>query len=276
MRACRPLLGTYVEISIEAQPQASVEAAIHAAFAAIERVQELMSAHDPDSDVSHINREAHLRPVLVDRWTYEVLAEALIIHQLSGGLFDCAVGHRLAEWGLLPAELFKLNSSATGQPTLAQMELLDDGCVRTTAPLGLDLGGIAKGFAVDKAIEVLRQHGIDDAIVNAGGDLRVMGAQVAPIHVRDPRNPRRLHHAGNLNDGAFATSGSYYSRHEASSPDVSALVIPGSGQAVIDIRSYSVAAPRCMHADALTKVLAVSGDPHLSCFAHFAAYPVIL
>lgn len=273
-RRAKPLLGTLVEVSIG--NVADESAAFGAAFSAIQRVHTLMSAHEPDSDLSRINREAHVRRVQVTPWTWSVLAEAQRIHEYSHGLFDCAVGNRLAAWGLLPTERYPQLVTSDLPPSLSELELLEDNHVRTGRPLGIDLGGIAKGFAVDMAIEALRSCDVQEAVVNAGGDMRVIGNTETPVHLRDPKAPGQLIYAGTIQDAAFATSGSYFSSAVACTPEASALVDPRTQSAIVDNRSYSIIAKTCVVADALTKVLAVSGDPNHSCFAFFDAKAIII
>lgn len=273
-RRAKPLLGTLVEVSIG--NVADESAAFVAAFSAIQRVHTLMSAHEPDSDLSRINREAHVRRVQVTPWTWSVLAEAQRIHEYSHGLFDCAVGNRLAAWGLLPTERYPQLVASDLPPSLSELELLEDNHVRTGRPLGIDLGGIAKGFAVDMAIEALRSCDVQEAVVNAGGDIRVIGNTEIPVHLRDPKAPGQLIYAGTIQDAAFATSGSYFSSAVACTPEASALVDPRTQSAIVDNRSYSIIAKTCVVADALTKVLAVSGDPNHSCFALFDAKAIII
>lgn len=271
MQACRPLLGTYVEIRVDHPDAALAMAAVDAGFAAIARVQRLMSLFDPASDISRINRLAHQLPVAIAPWTREVLALALELHAASAGLFDCAVAPRLAQWGLLPAALAQSEHSR-----LDQLYFVDEHQVASHAPIYLDLGGIAKGFAVDRAAEAILAVGASGGTINAGGDLRVFGDAEENIYLRHPQAPEQLHFAGQLREGACATSATYYSRRQHQGREVSALVNPLTGQALNSRRSYTVIAPQCVVADALTKVLALSGNANLPCFARYDAHPIIL
>ncbi|MFM2081579.1 MAG: hypothetical protein RL380_270, partial [Verrucomicrobiota bacterium] len=138
LRRCRPLLGTFVEITA----RGSVEA-VNAAFAAVERVQNLLSAHDSASELSLLNREAATRVVTVSRETFAVLRCADRLAQESHGAFDYTVAPTLAAWGLLPIHLSRKNPG-----NWRDVLLLPHRQVRFLRPLALDLGGIAKGFAV--------------------------------------------------------------------------------------------------------------------------------
>lgn len=274
---CRPLLGTFVEISVRSgsQPHERVAAAVSSAFAAIAKVQQLMSFHERGSDLGRINRLSAGECISVHPWTWEVLNLAKDIHQASDGRFDCGVGWRLAEWGLLPGRdcCSDRDSISTSQTAL---HMLDENLVRAGAPVCLDLGGIAKGYAVDRAVDVLRTVGIQDAIVNAGGDIRVLGAE-RPIHLRHPADASVLWYVGTLADGAIATSSPAFStQYLDSGQRVCGLVDPMTYEPITQCRSYSVVAADCATADALTKVLA-AGAPSDSCvFRRYGARTVVV
>lgn len=272
MKSCRPLLGTYVDIRVDHPDAAVAASALAAGFAAIERVQHLMSAFAPDSDIGRINRLAHREAVAVDVWTRDILRLALDIHSASAGLFDCGIAPQLADWGMLP----QIDAAAGATSSIANLYFTADDCVACSAPTRLDLGGIAKGFAVDRAAEAILAAGADGGLINAGGDLRVFGTAEEGIYLRDPGQPQQLRFAGKLRDGACATSATYFSRHMQHDREVSALVHPHTRQPLNSRRSYSIIAPSCVIADALTKVLALSADPALPCFARYAAHPLIL
>ena len=244
------MLGTLVEIGVADEcDDESIQAAIDAAFAAMQRVHELLSYHAADSELSKLNREAANRALRVDPHTYRVLQAALRMATMSEGAFDPCVAPHLEAWGYLPS---------AGAPPLStdwrDIELTD-GRVRFARPLRIDLGGIAKGYAVDAAVTVLQSAGLDGFIVNAGGDLRVMGRHPECVQLRHPDDPSRIAHSLLLQNAALATSAAYYSRALAGGKEVSALVDPRTGEPHLSPRSVSVRAGDCMTADALTKVI---------------------
>src|SRR4051812_20273150 len=102
MRRARPLLGTIVDLQARAADEITLARAFDAAFAAIARVHRLMSFHDPDSDISRLNREAFDRAVIIDGWTWNVLRAAQEFARESDGAFDITVGRLLATWNYLP------------------------------------------------------------------------------------------------------------------------------------------------------------------------------
>jgi FAD:protein FMN transferase len=261
MRRQRPLLGAFVEIDAEGLPGLELERAVEAAFAAVALVGRLMSFHDPDSDLSGINRGAAVAPVAVHPWTARVISRSLALHRVTDGLFDCAIACELVRWKLLPD-----HDSVTAPATMAAVRLLPDNHVVFDTPLTLDLGGIAKGFAV----AVLRRHGVRAAVVNAGGDLRAIGPAV-PIHLRNPVDPSAVRFAGMLQNGAIATSSAAATLTRFGSGRVSALVRARTRRPIIDRDAFSVIAGSCIVADALTKVLAQLRQPDAPCFRRLGA-----
>src|SRR5262249_42899176 len=151
----------------------------------------LMSFHDPDSDVSRLNREAYDHLVRVHEWTFDVLEASVELHRRSRGLFDIAVAPVLQSMGLLPPS----GEDAPVQNAVYDAHELLEGhrvCFRPRH-VKIDLGGIAKGFAVDQALNALRRSGSADCgLVNAGGDLAAFGAEPQAVAIRHPRDPSRV------------------------------------------------------------------------------------
>jgi len=272
LRRARPLLGTLVEITAGGDP-AILSAAVERAFAAIERVHQLMSVHERASDVSRLNRGGHRGAIEVDPQTWVVLAQAQRVSAASGGAFDVTVAPRLVEWGYLPAAEQPLPRSRPGGYRL--IELLVGHRVRFGAPLMIDLGGIAKGYAVDVACAALSACGVANYVVNAGGDLRVGGAP-AIVHLRHPRRPVATLVLGSVRDCAIATSASYFAGRDGNGGRVHPIVAPATGAPACDRGSISVRAADCMTADALTKVVAVLGTAAQPALAHLHAEAILL
>lgn len=272
LRRARPLLGTLVEVSAAGDPRL-LPAAIEAAFKAIDRVHRLMSFHSPDSDVSRLNREARRRVVTVDPHTWGVLAHARAISEASKGVFDVTIAPRLVEWGYLPRHATWRCAAVPGG--YRRIELQPDGGVRFLEPALIDLGGIAKGYAVDCACAALEFHGVADYVVNAGGDLRV-GRTPEIVHVRHPRQPTTMIPLVSVERAAVATSGMYFSSQRRRSALIHPIITPATGRSACACDSVSVLAPDCMTADALTKVVAVLADRSLPVLLHFGAEACLL
>jgi thiamine biosynthesis lipoprotein len=258
-RRARPLLGTFVEISVGEAASRGLEALIDRAFERIARVHALMSFHEPSSDVSRINAAAGDGPVTVDAWTYEVLAAAVELQATTDGVFDVTVAPHLQRLGLLPGIGKPRNQQARAE-TQGRLELFSDQRVRLDrAGAAVDLGGIAKGFAVDVALEHLRAAGVRAALVNAGGDLAAFGDEPATIQIRDPRAPAAILTRATLQNCAMATTGGRFDPVASDEVSTSAVVEPESGRPAAHSLGASVCAFRCMVADALTKVVMLKG-----------------
>ena len=216
-RRARPLLGTLVEISLADDADA---AWFELGFAAVAAVQQRWSRFEPDSEIGRFNalRGGESFPLRPGSSRLLVMAAWLQAH--SGGLFDISQGS--GGWQLAEGRLHKRTSGTQ-----------------------LDLGGIAKGYAVDRAIAALKHAGATWACVNAGGDLRVFGAQAVALRLRDELGGG-VREFGHLENGSFATSR-------------------------LGAQHVSVAAPRCVWADALTKVVAASGDTDHPVLTRFQA-----
>ena len=238
VRRARPLLGTLVEVGVEERPGGAHLGAIDAAFGAVAAVQACLSRFDPASDLSRFHALPAGGSIAVRPPTAEVLAAAGELHEASGGAFDLSLGSAPRGWRCAGGRLHRLDAAAR-----------------------LDAGGIAKGHAVDRAVAVLAAGGCASGWVNAGGDVRAFGEVELPLALRD-EDAGGVRPFATLADGAFATS-----RFDAAGR--SRLHAPG--RAAPRRGHVSVAAPLCLWADALTKVVAATGDDRHPLLARHAA-----
>jgi len=253
VRRCRPLLGTFVEIAATHASTRQAHRAVDAAFDEVFLVHRRMSFHDPESDVSRLNREALDRAVAVHPATFEVLRWARTIAEGSDGCFDVTVAAELVRRGILPRPWSRREPCRDG--SWRDVELLDEGRVHFHRPLWIDLGGIAKGYAVDRAIERLGAHGVTQACVNAGGDLRVMGSATERVRLRPAAAPDRPTAVVELANGSLASSsGGVGEPHDLER--FPGLHVRGAHRRSAGSRTFAcVMADRCVIADALTKVV---------------------
>ena len=243
-RRARPLLGTFVEIGLRpADPVVFTKA-----FECIERVQQLMSAHAADSDLAEISRSAHLHPVTVDAATAEVIAFSLKCAETSAGAFDpVRAAVALIHQNRRPNHASHLPDR---QATWRDLEI-DGHQVRASRPLAVDLGGVAKGYAVDQAAEWIAAHG-GSGVINAGGDLRFVGYEERIASIRRPDAAGEFFQIRELPRPALATTGSYDFSDEGGNLD---LIASCAGEDVSGGFSITVFADDCMTADAMTKVV---------------------
>ena len=239
IRRCRPWLGTFVEVECEDLTQAD------AAFAAIALVHQLMSAHDPDSELSRINCGGHRQAITVSAPTADVLRRALRWTELSGGAFDIVrAGRESLARGALPRHP---GQQAPNRRADWSTVRLAGNNVSLDQPACLDLGGIAKGYAVDLAIAAMREAGALRGLVNAGGDLRVFGDQPLPITIPDPQSRQPLV-TTTLSNAALATS--------AGLPGaLDHLDFSHLPRSALDWISVTVRAQTACDADALAKIV---------------------
>lgn len=245
----RPLLGTIVSIRVQAG-RSFAEDAIDLAFSRIAEIHGAMSFHERDSELTLLNRTAFIEPQHMSRDLYRVMHAAIALAKASGGRFDPTVAGHLMQWGQLPVHNDKENKAVGNW---LDVQLLPNSGVKFLRPLSLDLGGIAKGYAVDEAVRTLKMCGVEAGVVNAGGDMRTFGC-METIHVRDPANPQKAIPVLQVCDAAVATSAGYFSEHEGNT----ALVNPATGKSIGQEVSVTVVARRAIWADALTKIVMVS------------------
>jgi len=251
-RRARPLLGTFVEVTAGGAARDRLDAAIERAFAAVAEVHRLMSFHESDSDVSRLNRSALFGPLEVDPQTFEVLEWSRCFAEASEGCFDITVAAQLVDWRLLPRPVSAYVPDRQG--SWRDVELLPDSTVRFRRPIWIDLGGIAKGYAVDRAIDCLRSAGIPRGCVNAGGDLRVLGREAARVQLEPRHGDERCVPVLEVLNRSVASSGGGR-RHLSVGPHVHGI----ARRAVGEHAFVSVVADRCVVADALTKVVLTQG-----------------
>lgn len=254
----RPLLGTLVEIWGSEHPAGNTDTAIRQAFEEIARVQALFSYHAPDSELNRINRSPIGEPVRLDAEMYGLLQTVDELYHRSGGLFDVTVAAALEEIGY-KSDVMDL--PLIDQPGLwNDVELIGENRLVLKQRVRMDLSGIAKGYAVDRAYAVMEASGIESFCINAGGDLRIKSAHKESVTIRHPVYPWMEGETVYIDQGAVATSAGYYSVQENRYGEkVTPLIHPGSRRTASDKVSVSVLASTCTIADALTKV--VHADP---------------
>jgi thiamine biosynthesis lipoprotein len=266
------LLGTFVEIVARGRDERLLGRGIEAGFDAIARVNRLMSFHNRLSDVSRMNREAFPKGVIVHPWTWQVMKAAKRFAEESHGTFDITVAPWLTKWNYLPRRSYQFSPTASSRDIFLRRNYE----VFFRRKLIVDLGGIAKGFAVDRAVDALKQEGIKGGIVNAGGDLRAFGRAAQIIHVRHPAEPRRIAGAVRLRECAMATSGVYFNRRKYRGKYVAPLIDGQTGQPGRELISVSVAEAQCMIADALTKVVFALREKAAGLLAQYGADALLL
>jgi thiamine biosynthesis lipoprotein len=258
------LMGTVVDIMAGGRPTDQLEEAVDAAFAEITRLDQLFSSYRPDSVVSRLSQSASGGEVSAE--TAEVLALGLEVAQRSGGAFDLTLGRLKALWGIdgdspvVPDR----QAIATALAGIGPEALTLEGrqLNKRSAPLQIDLGGIAKGYAVDRAVAVLKEHGIASAAVNAGGDMYLLGQRPERpwrVGIQHPRNKDAVLETVQVHDRAVVTSGDYERFFEQDGQRYHHIFDPQSGFPARGCQSVTVIADSVALGDALATALFVLG-----------------
>ena len=269
LTATRRIMGAPWTIVVHAADAAAGEAAIAAAFAEIERLEQVLSDYDPESELSRLSAAAPTaEPVQVGDDLWRVLARAESLREASGGAFDIAVGPLTSLWrqsrrsGRLPRDdKLAAARAAVGEGTI---ELLaDEQAVRLPkAGTRLDPGGIGMGYAADRAMEILAARGIDAAMIDASGDILVSGPPPGRDGWRIAIAPLRPGGEGEvvvLNHAAVTTSGDAYQAVEIDGVRYSHIVDPRTGIGVAGPAAVTVIAPDATTADSLATAASVLG-----------------
>ncbi len=265
----RLLMGTVVEIEANHLDLSIARDAIEAGAQRMVEVDRLMSTFRPDSEISLVNRLAARLPVPVGELTFRVLADAKNIGLVSDGALDVTI-HPLMQLWRRATQRGQLPSSRETEATLGLVAhsslFLDPNnrCVRLRHQgMGIDLGGIAKGYAVDLAAETFGQYGVYSGLVDAGGDLRVVGHNrdggIWRIGLRHPLAPSRLLLSVLVEDEAAATSGNYFRYFTVGGRQYGHLLHPRTGTPADTALSATVIAKSAMRADGLATAAMVHG-----------------
>jgi thiamine biosynthesis lipoprotein len=260
------IMGTSVRVELWSSDRAQGQAAISAVMGEMHRIDDAMSPFKPESELSRVNREAALRPVVVSPALYDVVARSIDFSKLSEGAFDitfASVGH-LYDYRerIRPSE----EQLARAREAVGWRNLLLDpqaSAIRFARPgVRIDLGGFAKGLAVDNGAAILRGRGIRNAIITAGGDSYILGDRRGrpwTIGIRDPRDAGRMAAVLPLQDVALSTSGDYERYFDQDGVRYHHLIDPATGRSPSGVRSVSVIARDGLTSEALTKCVFVMG-----------------
>jgi len=243
------------------------------AFEEIDRIDQQMSNYKPESELSQINREASSHPVLVEPDLFALIRKSLQYSRETGGAFDITVGPLMKAWGFFRGQ-GRIPTAAELHDVLKHVgyqHVKLDAAQRTiffdVPGVELDLGGIAKGYAVDRAVEILREDGITSALVS-GGDSSIYaigappGEQAWKITLRDPFDATRAAETIYLKDFSMSTSGNYNRFFKLGGKTYSHIMDPHTGMPVENMLSTTVFVAGTTDSDALSKlyVLGVDGS----------------
>ena len=266
VRRTVPVMGTLAEVGVVHGDEIYAQRAMDAAIEELRTVERLMTRFDANSEVGRANRLAATDAVPVSGQTATVLLEALEWAEASDGVFDPCLGSVMQLWDVgsrsQPPAPKKIQRLAARR----FYRSLDVGTYRgqpavrfTDSDVAIDLGGIGKGYGVDRAVQTLRDWGIENGLVNVGGDLYALGASEDgdpwKVGVRSPRDADKLSDKLELRDAAVATSGDYLQYFQSGGDKYHHLIDPATGAPRrTEMHSVTVRADRCITADAAATV----------------------
>lgn len=253
VRRARPWLGTIVEIGV----LNGNDTVIEAGFAEIARIHRLMSFHEEASDLTKLRASQPNEPIELAPDTVTVLRIADQLNVATDGLFNIAIGRQLVRSHFLPRMDIEHLGRFAGDAR--DIEIIDNRHVKLHRRMLIDLGGIAKGYAVDCAVAALQKAGVVAGIVNAGGDLRVFGDAEMPIEVRMANGG--LSAPFILQNCAVASSENARTRRTVRGQIATPHIGRGAQPVAVD-HTVTVIANTCVISDAITKVAMV--DPGLA------------
>lgn len=277
-RAAEPLriessldaMGTTFTVVAYGESRVQLETAVDLAFEEVRRIDDLLSNYKPRSEWSQVNREAANRAVRVSPELFDFLKTCIEYSWQSGGTFDITVGPLVRVWGFykgagrLPhrAEIRGALARVGYQKVLLDEENQSVRFARTGVEI--DPGGIGKGYAVDRVVEILKERGIRSALVSGGGSsIYGLGAPPGekgwPVKIRHPRTPKQTVADLVLHDLSMSTSGTSEKFFAAGGKIYSHVFDPRTGYPAQGVLSVSVTAPRTIDSEAWTKPFFIQG-----------------
>lgn len=267
VRDAQAIMGTTVSVELWAEAPAAGRAACAEVMAEMQRIDAAMSPHRADSELSRINRDAGRGPVPLSEEMLGLLARAVEFSRWSGGAFDITYASAGALYdyraGVAPDDA----ALEAGRAAIGWRDLhLDHGAatVRFGKPgMRIDLGGFAKGHAVDNCVAILRARGVCHAMVSAGGDSHVLGDRRGRPWMVAIRDPRRA--VGEaiavlpLQDVAVSTSGDYERYFERDGVRHHHLIDPATGRSASAVRSVTILADDGLTSEAVSKTVFIAG-----------------
>jgi thiamine biosynthesis lipoprotein len=264
------LMGTFVQVSVLAENKQQAQGHIDAAFERMGQINREMNDHDPNSPISKLSQTAHLQPVAVSPELFEVIETSIHYSKLSDGAFDITVGPQTQLWRKMALTGQKPTDEeiAAAKSNVGYEKLTLDkanGTIQFAVEgMKLDVGAIAKGYAVDLAVKTLQQKGVTAGMIDIGGNVRCFGQGPGRdgawlIGLQDPRHEEDILIKLRLNDMAVATSGDYRRVIVIDREPYSHILNPKSAQSVRELASVTIIAPTATDADALSTTVSVLG-----------------
>ncbi len=279
VRRTIPVMGTIAEVAVVHRDPLYAHAAIDAAFEELRLVDRLMTRFTPTSEIGRANAGASRDGVAVSEPTAAVLYESLRWAEASDGAFDPCLGRAVELWDVGHRTAPPADGEArklAGRRLYRALDMYRNVVRFHDHDVAIDLGGIGKGYGVERAVAALREWGIDRGLVNAGGDLYALGTSEDgdpwKVGIRSPSNPMKLAGEIEVSDDAVATSGDYLQRFSYRGKSYHHLLDPATGTPrETAVHSVTIRAASCMAADAGATAVFGMDDPRARALLQRAA-----
>jgi FAD:protein FMN transferase len=264
------LMGNRFGLSAVSESEEFANDAIDAAIGEIQRIENLLTTFNEESETAMINRNAGVRPVIVSAETFDLIQRSIRISKITQGAFDITYGSVDKRLWNFDETMKKLPDAATASRMVRlinyrniQMDLTDHSVMLKEKGMRIGFGGIGKGYAAERAKFIMKSIGIESGIVNASGDMTAWGVQPNgeswTIGIADPNSKERVFSYMKITDMAVATSGNYEKFIMVNGQKYSHTINPKTGLPVRGIKSVTIVSPNAEIADAMATPVMIMG-----------------
>jgi thiamine biosynthesis lipoprotein len=268
-RVCK-LMGNRFELSAVAGDEEWANQKIDAGVREIQRIERLLTTFNDYSETNIVNSNAGIAPVKVSRETFNLVKRSIRISELTQGAFDISYGSIDKRLWNFDQQMTRLPDKETAKQMIRlinykNIELDEDNCSIFLREKGMRIGfgGIGKGYAAERAKQVMKLQGVESGVVNASGDLTTWGLQPNrkewTIAIADPNHAGQVFSYMNISDMAVATSGNYEKFIMIGGKKYSHTINPRTGLPVTGIKSVTIITPNAEIADAMATPVTITG-----------------
>lgn len=260
------IMGTLIRVEAWQEDEEKGQAAVQAVLNEMHRINALMSTYKDDSEISQINTKAATKPVQIGDELFGLIQRSLRLSEQTQGAFDITYASAGNLYDYREEVRPSQTELANVVPKIDYQYVKIDPQANTVSfdveGVRIDLGGIAKGYAVERGVQILREHGIESGIVTAGGDSRILGQRRGRpwnVGIRDPRNRQEVVAMLPLADEAISTSGDYERFFDEDGVRYHHILNPSTGESASEVRSVTIVGPDAVMTDGLSTSVFVMG-----------------
>lgn len=254
------IFGSYIIIKVVAEDTIKAQQAVDKAMQTLKHIDSIASVFNPQSELSQINKN---KAGKMSRDLKALITKSIEVSDKSDGAFDVTVGPAMKKWGFYEENQISNIKNQKSEDIIGykKIRIMGD-TIFLKSGMAIDLGGIAVGYAVDKAYQILKSEGIKDGLIDAGGEIICFGNKDYKIGIRNPKT-KGIIKTLTLKNMAISTSGNYENFIEKDNRKYTHIINPKTGQAIADtsggLASVTIIADKCVDADAYATAVFVLG-----------------